>query len=95
MGDRVFVDTSILVYAWDSTEPEKQKQALAWMTYLWKARTGRLSYQVLTEFYITVTQKLDPGMESERARRNVRLQALWRAGPFRVWLCCCLYGRDG
>jgi predicted nucleic acid-binding protein len=89
MGDRVFVDTSILVYAWDSTEPEKQKQALAWMTYLWKARTGRLSYQVLTEFYITVTQKLDPGMEPERARRNVRLQALWRAGPFRVWLCCC------
>lgn len=77
MGDKVFVDTNVLVYAWDSAEPEKQKQALAWMTYLWKERTGRLSYQVLTEFYITVTQKLDPGMEPERARRNVRLFFPW------------------
>jgi predicted nucleic acid-binding protein len=77
MGDRVFVDTNVLVYAWDSTEPEKQKLALAWMSYLWKARTGRLSYQVLTEFYITVTQKLDPGMEPEQARRNVRLFFPW------------------
>lgn len=77
MADRVFVDTNVLVYAWDSTEPEKQKKALAWMTHLWKARTGRLSYQVLTEFYITVTQKLDPGMEPERARRNVSLFFPW------------------
>jgi predicted nucleic acid-binding protein len=77
MDDKVFVDTNVLVYAWDSTEPEKQRQALAWMTHLWKARTGRLSYQVLTEFYITVTRKLDPGMEPERARRNVRLFFPW------------------
>ena len=77
MGDKVFVDTNVLVYAWDSAEPEKQNQALAWMAYLWKERTGRLSYQVLTEFYITVTQKLDPGMEPERARRNVRLFFPW------------------
>jgi len=77
MSDRVFVDTNVLVYAWDSTEPDKQKQALAWMTYLWTARTGRLSYQVLTEFYVTVTRKLDPGMEPARARRNVRLFFPW------------------
>jgi predicted nucleic acid-binding protein len=77
MDDKVFVDTNVLVYAWDSTEPRKQEQALAWMTHLWKARTGRLSFQVLTEFYITVTQKLAPGMEPERARRNVRLFFPW------------------
>ena len=77
MADKIFVDTNVLVYVWDSAEPEKQKQALAWMTCLWRSRTGRLSYQVLTEFYITVTQKLDPGMEPERARRNVRLFFPW------------------
>jgi predicted nucleic acid-binding protein len=77
MADRVFVDTNILVYACDSAEPGKQKLALAWMTHLWKGRIGRLSYQVLSEFYITVTQKLDPGMEPERARRNVRLFFPW------------------
>ena len=77
MADKVFVDTNILIYAWDSTEPEKQKQALAWMSHLWKAKTGRLSYQVLSEFYIAVTQKISPGMAPERARRNVRLFFLW------------------
>jgi len=82
MADSVFVDTNVLVYAWDSTEPDKQKQALAWMTHLWKTQTGRLSYQVLTEFYVTVTQKLDPGMEPQRARRNVRLFFPWH--PVRV-----------
>lgn len=77
MDDRFFVDTNVLVYAWDSAEPEKQKLALAWMTYLWEEKIGRLSYQVLSEFYVTVTQKLDPGMDPERARRNVRLFFTW------------------
>jgi len=77
MADRVFVDTNVLVYAWDSSEPKKQKRAFAWMTHLWKTQSGRLSYQVLSEFYITVTQKLDPGMAPESARRNVRLFFSW------------------
>lgn len=78
MTDKVFVDTNVLVYALDSTDRQKQKQALAWMSYLWQTRTGRLSYQVLQEFYVTVTQKLDPGLEPERARRNVRLLISWQ-----------------
>jgi predicted nucleic acid-binding protein len=77
MDDKIFVDTNVLVYARDSTEPQKQKQALAWMSYLWKTRTGRLSFQVLQEFYLTVTQKLDPGLEPERARQDVRLLFSW------------------
>lgn len=77
MDDKVFVDTNVLVYARDSTEPQKQKQALAWMSYLWKTRTGRLSFQVLQEFYLTVTQKLHPGLEPERARQDVRLLFSW------------------
>ncbi len=77
MDAKVFVDTNVLVYARDATEPQKQKQALAWMSYLWKERTGRLSFQVLQEFYLTVTQKLDPGLEPERARQDVRLLFSW------------------
>jgi len=77
MGDKIFVDTNVLVYARDATDPQKQKMALAWMSYLWKTRTGRLSFQVLQEFYLTVTQKLDPGLEPERARRDVRLLFSW------------------
>jgi len=77
MDAKVFVDTNVLVYARDSAEPQKQKQALAWMSHLWKTRTGRLSFQVLQEFYLTVTQKLDPGLEPERARQDVRLLFSW------------------
>ena len=56
-----FVDTNVLVYARDASEPEKQKTAQAWMARLWRERRGRLSFQVLHEYYVTVTLKLKPG----------------------------------
>jgi predicted nucleic acid-binding protein len=81
MTDRVFVDTNILVYSRDASEPAKQKQALAWMTRLWSEKTGRLSFQVLSEFYVTVTNKLQPGMDPQSAREEVRLLLAWRPIP--------------
>ena len=38
MGDRVFVDTNILLYARDSNQPSKQGIAAAWMTRCWRER---------------------------------------------------------
>ena len=32
MTDKFFVDTNILVYSRDASEPEKQGRALAWLT---------------------------------------------------------------
>ena len=69
MSAKVFVDTNILVYCRDASEPEKQEQALAWMAGLWQTGRGRLSFQVLQEFYVTVTQKLKPGLD-QRPRPN-------------------------
>src|SRR5206468_1853768 len=60
MAGDVFTDTNVLVYSRDTAEPEKQRKARAWMTHLWTTRQGRLSYQVLQEFYVTVTEKLEP-----------------------------------
>lgn len=77
-----FVDTNLLVYARDASEPAKQQQARAWMAHLWGSRMGRLSAQVLEEFYVTVTQKLKPGMSREAARGDVRSLMSWR--PVRV-----------
>jgi predicted nucleic acid-binding protein len=77
----VFVDTNVLVYRRDASEPEKQRQAEAWMENLWRSRRGRLSYQVLHEFYVTVTEKLDPGLGRESARREVRSLWTWRPLP--------------
>ncbi len=81
MSDKIFVDTNILVYSRDATEPEKQQQAMAWMERLWTARTGRLSFQVLQEFYATVTQKLKPGLNSKDAREDVRSLLAWDPIP--------------
>ena len=70
MSDNIFVDTNVLVYSRDASEPEKQPLAMAWMKHLWENRTGRLSFQVLQEFYVTVVFKLDPGLEPENARTS-------------------------
>ena len=78
MGDNFFVDTNVLVYSRDASEPQKQPQAMAWMKYLWENRTGRLSFQVLQEFYMTVVFKLDPGLEPEAARKDVRSLFAWQ-----------------
>jgi len=77
MTDPVFVDTNVLVYARDTAHPRKQERAATWMTYLWRNRAGRLSYQVLQEFYTTVTVKLKPGMSMKAARKEVRTLMSW------------------
>ncbi len=81
MPEPTFVDTNVLVYARDASEADKQGKANAWMTHLWRARVGRLSIQVLHEFYVTVTQKLRPGLDREIAREEVRDLLSWRPLP--------------
>jgi predicted nucleic acid-binding protein len=77
MNDKVFVDTNILLYARDSAQPAKQRVAEGWIQGLWRKRTGRLSYQVLQEFYVNATQKLRPGMPVDLARQDVHNLSAW------------------
>ena len=74
----VFVDTNVLVYARDASEPDKQPRALAWIEYLWRTQTPRLSYQVLQEYYAITTRKLKPGLSPEAARADIRDLLAWR-----------------
>jgi predicted nucleic acid-binding protein len=78
----VFVDTNVLVYARDVSDPPKQATATAWMEHLWASASGRLSVQVLQEYYVTVTRKLQPGLPRDEAREDVRDLVAWR--PVRV-----------
>jgi len=48
---------------------------------MWKEKTGRLSFQVLNEFYMTVTHKLQPGMDPHSAREDVRSLLAWHPIP--------------
>lgn len=74
----VFVDTNVLVYGRDESEPDKQPVAARWLGYLWKSGEGRLSVQVLQEYYVTVTRKLRPGLPAGQARSDVRDLHSWR-----------------
>lgn len=81
MTDPVFVDTNVLVYVRDATDEEKQRRASEWVATLWDARTGRLSPQVLQEYYVTLTRKLDPPRSREEARDDVVSLGSWGPVP--------------
>lgn len=74
----VFVDSNVLLYARDSTERSKQPRAVVWLASLWQSRTGRVSFQVLQEFYVVATQQLKPGLSADEARAYVRSLLAWR-----------------
>jgi predicted nucleic acid-binding protein len=59
MNGKEFVDTNILVYAFDRTAGDKREKAVALLTRLWSERAGCLSLQVIQEFYVTTTKKLN------------------------------------
>lgn len=52
MTASVFVDSNVLLYALDQRDQQKQKSARAWRSELWVSRRGRISFQVLNEFYV-------------------------------------------
>lgn len=70
------------MYARDASDLEKQAIAASWIEHLWTSAGGRLSVQVLQEYYVTTTRKLDPGLPAEEARQDVRDLAAWR--PIRI-----------
>ena len=72
----VFVDTNVLIYALDEADRKKHEAARLWRAELWKSHRGRISYQVLQEFYVKVTQKW-PGAR-ELARAEVRDLLAWQ-----------------
>ena len=77
----VFVDTNVIVYARDAREPAKQRLAETWLDHLWHERLGRISFQVLSEYYVSVTRKLDPGLTPEEAWDDVNALLAWHPRP--------------
>lgn len=73
-----FVDTNLLVYFRDATEPDKQAIAATWLSVLWRSRSGRVSFQVLSEYYVSVTQRLKPGLAREEAQADIHSLMAWR-----------------
>ena len=53
MTGKVFVDSNVLIYAHDRDAGVKQQRAAERLRELWENGLGRLSTQVLQEFYVT------------------------------------------
>jgi predicted nucleic acid-binding protein len=70
---RSFFDTNVLIYADDKANPTKQSRAVDLVIEHRRSRTGVLSLQVLQEYFVTVTRKLQ--VEAALARRKVELLA--------------------
>lgn len=86
MTATVFVDTNVFVYARDPREPVKQPRAAAWIEHLWRQRLGRTSVQVLSEYFATMTRKLDPGLPPADAWDDVQVLFAWQPWPVDVQL---------
>lgn len=76
-GDLTFVDTNVLVYAYDADAGEKHEAARSHVQGLWQHETGRMSTQVLQEFYVTVTRKLGRPLPRRTAREIITTYRAW------------------
>ena len=76
MTAAIFVDTNVLLYALDHADQRKQTAARLWRDALWKSRLGRISFQVLEEFYVQVMKKWPNAREA--ARGEIRDLLTWQ-----------------
>jgi predicted nucleic acid-binding protein len=81
MNEIAFVDTNVLVYARDSRYPRQQSVAAVNLRNLWLHRSGRTSAQVLSEYYVTMTCKLSPGLAADDAWDDVQAFLSWNPQP--------------
>ena len=81
MTARAFVDSNILIYAYDTAAGSRHAQAADKLKDLWRTRTGCLSTQVLQEFYVTITRRIPTPASAPVAREAVRRYAAWVRNP--------------
>jgi predicted nucleic acid-binding protein len=72
-----FVDSNILVYAHDPTTFTKHERARALVERLWQQRTGRISIQVMQEFFWIVTRKIPSPLPRKTALAILADLSLW------------------
>jgi predicted nucleic acid-binding protein len=74
----VFLDTNVLLYAVDDQDSVKRDRARQWLTVCWQRRCGRLSTQVLNEFYANARRKFETAISAGDARAEVRRYQNWK-----------------
>ncbi len=74
----ILIDTNLLIYLYDPNQSEKQNQSEHVLEQLELTCGGRLSVQVLAEFFSVATRKLTPSFTPAQALDQITLfTRLW------------------
>ena len=76
-GEKIFVDTSVLVHAHDLDSGVKRAIAEQVLKQIWQDETGVLSVQVLQEFYRALTESIGSPVPRRAARDLVSAYSAW------------------
>ena len=74
---RTFVDTNVLLYAYDVADERRHPVASERLGQLWAHGTGVISTQVLQEFYVVATRKLARPLRRATARKVIADYSTW------------------
>ncbi|MGP8244809.1 MAG: PIN domain-containing protein [Bryobacteraceae bacterium] len=80
MSGLVFFDTNVLVYADDTSAPEKQERSITLLGEHLRRGTAVVSLQVLQEYFVAATRKV--AVAPETAQRKVEILARGRVVRF-------------
>ena len=76
MSADLFLDSNILVYAYDTHEPKKQKRAQALLKTAIQEESAVLSTQVLGEFFVVATQRIKNPMTVGDAKKIIEVLSI-------------------
>ena len=74
---KIFIDTNIIIYAYDVTAGEKHSVSGNILNDLWDSGEGVISTQVLQEFFVNVVQKIPKPIDKKLAKEIVRDFLKW------------------
>jgi len=72
-----FLDTNVLLYAYDIEAQAKHQKAKDIVCSFWNDRGALISTQVLQEFYVNVTKKIPQPLSLSTARSIIEQYKVW------------------
>jgi predicted nucleic acid-binding protein len=84
MNGKLFFDTNVLVYAYDHSDLVKKNRAISLIEEGLNAGNAVISTQVLSEFFVTVTQKIEKKMSHKSAVTAMEYLAVMDIGEINL-----------
>lgn len=76
-GDKIFLDTNIIIYAYDISAGKKHEIARKIILESWDSKLGLISTQVLQELFVSVTRKIPKPLDVNLAKEIIKDLLKW------------------